>query len=407
MSDISCDILIVGGGAAGLCAGITAKRADKNARVVVIERLSKCGKKLLATGNGRCNLSNLNISPEHYHGSVDVKPLLDKSALVAVFFSSLGILTYADNEGRIYPLSNSAATVNDALIAQAEESGVKIVCDFEITDIKKNEKGFEIISDADTVFAKKVILSAGGCAQKNLGSNGSGFSIAKKLGLKVNEPVPVICPVPVKKTELNGLSGLRAKAIATIITDGNAVKSEAGEVQFAEKYLSGICIFNLARLAVPERSVVSLNLLPDFNRNEIISTVNSAAEKFRNRTLDWLLSGIFNRKLAIYLVKKAVKKPLDAKISALTKTELENVAKTISDLRFTVTERASFDSAQAVLGGIAGSEITACLESKKHKGLFFAGEILDTVGDCGGFNLHFAWLSGLISGRAAAERNKR
>ncbi len=407
MSKISCDIAIAGGGAAGLCAAITAKRTDKNAQVVILERLSRCGKKLLATGNGRCNLSNLNISPANYHGSVDVKPFLEKSALVGDFFDSLGILTHSDSEGRIYPLSNSAATVADGLIAQAQELGVKILCDFEISNIRKSSKGFEIISETDTVLASSAIITAGGCAQKNLGSNGSGFDIAKKLGIKVNEALPVLCPVPVKKTELSGLSGIRVKACATLVTDKKSVKSESGEVQFTDNYLSGICIFNLSGLVVPERSVISLNLLPDLTKNGVILTVKSAAEKFSSRTLDWLLSGIFNRKLAVYIVKRSLKKPLDAKISSLTADDIKSVSSSITDLRFSVTKRASFENAQAVTGGIDGCEITGRLESKKHNGLFFGGEILDAVGDCGGYNLHFAWLTGIIAGQAAAERNKR
>lgn len=407
MSEISCDIAIAGGGASGLCAAITAKRTDASARIVVIERLSKCGKKLLATGNGKCNLSNLNISPDRYHGSVDVKPLLEKSSLVGDFFDSLGIFTHHDSEGRIYPLSNSAASVTEELIEKALELGVEIICDCEIVDIRKKEKGFEIASDSNKIFAKSIILTAGGCAQKNLGSNGSGFAIAKGLGIKVNEAVPFLCPVPVKRSELNGLSGIRAKACATVITNGKKVKSESGEVQFTDKYLSGICIFNLSGICIPERSSILLDLLPQFSENEVISMVKASAEKFAARTADRLLSGIFNRKLALYIMKREIKKPLDTKISALTTAELIGVSRAIKSLSFSVKERASFDNAQAVMGGIDGSEINQVLESKKHKGLYFAGEILDTVGDCGGFNLHFAWLTGIIAGRAAAERTKK
>lgn len=405
MADFKTDIAIIGGGASGLAAAISAKLTDKAFSVTILERLPKVGKKLLATGNGRCNLSNVNLNASNYHGSVDAIEIIGESPDVSEFFSELGVLTYSDSEGRIYPYSNSAATVLDTLRIHAEELGIEIKNDYSVDDILAQKSNFLLKSDNSSIIAKRVIITCGGCTQTALGSNGSGFTLARGLGIKVTELKPSLCPVPVKKSQLGGLAGVRVKATASLLRGGRLLKTEKGEVQFSENYISGICIFNLSRLAQIGDEIV-LDLLDGFDDSTVDKIIEKAYLLNYNRPLDMLLSGIFNKKLAMHIVKRATKKPLTAKASELSKAEKDSILKLIKALNFTVSGSADFNAAQVTAGGVLGTEIDGMLQSKLHKGLFFAGEVLDADGDCGGYNLHFAWASGLVAGKAAAQSIK-
>lgn len=396
-----CDLAIIGGGASGLACAVTAAQSLDGA-VILLDRMPRVGKKILATGNGRCNLSSRNLSEEFYHGSFDIKPLLEEYPDIRLFFEKLGLYTYCDESGRIYPLSNTASSVNEALRFAAEEKGVRILTDADCTEISKNADEFSVKAGEFEIRAKSAVFACGGCAASVHGSNGSGFTLAEGLGLTINQPYPALCALYTDNTK--SLDGIRSKCGASLFKDDQLVKSEYGEVQFTKKGLSGICIFNLsAAFKNTDKNIsVCLDLLPDYTANEAYSMLWSASRCRSRNSPDEVFSGIFNKKTAAYLLKR-INIPVTAVAKKLDYSDIHKLTAAAKNLEFKVKGRADFDSAQVTAGGICGSEIDERLMSKKIAGLFFAGEIIDVWGDCGGYNLHFAFASGIKAGKEAVK----
>lgn len=396
-----CDLAIIGGGAAGLACAVTAAQGFDGS-VILLDRMPRVGKKILATGNGRCNLSSRNLSEEFYHGSFDVKPLLEEYPDIRLFFEKLGLYTYCDESGRIYPLSNTASSVNEALRFAAEEKGTKLLTDTECTEISKKADEFSVKAGELEIKAKSVVLSCGGCAAPVHGSNGSGFTLAEGLGLTLSPPYPALCPLYTDGTK--PLDGVRSKCGASLFVNNQLVKSEYGEVQFTKNGLSGICIFNLS--AALERSIknvrITLDLLPDFTVNQVYDMLLNAAKRRRRSSPDEIFSGIFNKKISAYLLKR-LNIPAAIITEKLDYSHLHKLADISKSLEFTINGRADFPSAQVTAGGVRAEEIDNSLMSKKVKGLFLAGEIIDLWGDCGGYNLHFAFASGIKAGKEAVK----
>lgn len=394
-----CDLAIVGGGAAGLACAVSAAQSFDGS-IILLDRMPRVGKKLLVTGNGRCNLSNRNISEDFYHGSFNVKPILEEYPDIRMFFEKLGLYTACDLSGRIYPLSNTASSVLDCLrFAVEKNKNVRILTDSPCTGIAKTKNGFTIKTGEDEITAAAAVLACGGCAAPVQGSDGSGFALAKDLGINVESPYPALCPLLADDTK--AIEGVRNKCAASLYINRQLEKTEIGEVQFTKSALSGICIFNLsAAVGKNEKDVkIVLDLLPDYTENETYSMLRNASRAKKGSASDELFSGIFNKKTALYLIKRA-------NISALPKdldySDLHRLAKISKNLEFSVRGRADFASAQVTAGGVSASEIDRNLMAKKAAGLFFAGEIIDVWGDCGGYNLHFAFASGIKAGAAAA-----
>jgi len=405
------DIAIMGGGASGLVAAIAAARACRStqyahagsaafsrlcprsanaasqdssagAAVVILEKLPRVGKKLLATGNGRCNLGNLSQDPAHFHGSVDTTPVLGQFPGEEAFFRSLGVVVRPDEAGRLYPASGQAASVLDALRLQCAQLGVQEVCGFTVTDISPQDGGFLIRSaTGETVTARRVILATGGAAGPQYGTSGEGFRLAETLGHKVTATHPALAPIAVEPHSVRALKGLRVQARVTALKDGQPIASEEGQVQFADGALSGICVFNLAAL---QPDALSLDLLPWCE-----DAAGLLAEIFEQRAglqPEDLLTGLFPKRVGQALLKLC---PDKAGLAALVK-----------DWRFAVRPATNWEAAQVTAGGVTG--LGANLESRTVPGLYFAGEIVDVHGDTGGFNLRWAWASGLMAGTEAA-----
>ena len=399
----SCDILIIGAGASGLaCAASAAENGAK--RICLIERLSRPGKKLLVTGNGRCNLSHENITFDSYHGTFDPTALISEIPDIRPFFRQSGLFTVTDEAGRIYPLSNTATSVLDALRFAAEKAGAEIITDAHCEKITPTENGFTVKSANDTFAAKAVVLAGGGCASPVHGSDGSCLSLAKSLGIEITPLRPALCPLPAENTK--PLDGIRCKCSATLKQNGKTVRTEHGEVQFTKTALSGICIFNLSAVCQGGQATVTLDLLPGFAAEQADLMLTSAVNSRQGLSSADALTGIFNYKLAVYLLKRAKISPA-APASKLTNQQITAIAQAAKSLPFSVTPPADFTSAQVTAGGVKGDEVAENLMSRKINGLFFAGEILDVHGDCGGCNLHFAFASGIKAGRSCAEYLKR
>ena len=393
------DILIIGGGAAGLSCAVSASDSLKNLNITIIDRMPKIGKKLLATGNGKCNLSNENMSEKFYHGTVDVSSLLSEFPDIRPFMEKLGLFTYTDGAGRIYPLSNAAASVNDALRFAVGERNVKVFTECDCARIKKVGELFLVSTSCGEMTAKSVVLACGGASAKVHGSNGSGFTLAQSMGLEVSRPYPALCPLTADDTK--SLEGIRAACRADLVQNGKIIASERGEVQFLKNGLSGICIFNLSACFEQGNCSVKLDLAPQYSASELKKMLFSAARTRKDSETGDCFTGIFARKTALYLLKRSGIS-LSKKSSKLTEREIETFVKTAKELEFKITGRGDFASSQVTAGGVRGNEIHKNFMSRKHKGLFLCGEILDVWGDCGGYNLHFAFSSGIKAGKSAA-----
>lgn len=385
------DVCIIGGGAAGLACAIELKRTAPNYRVAILEKHPRIGKKILATGNGRCNLGHTPIHQSDYHGSIDPMPIFGKTGDTVAFFRTLGLHTRTDEMGRIYPYSNQATAVLDALRHAVDALKIEVFCDHEVDQIRHQHGQFILTTNPsqDRFSCRQLVLATAGKASPALGTDGAGFTLARAFGHQITSLTPALCAIPT--LPMKPLKGVRLQAGCTAYKNGNPIKQELGEVQFTEQALSGICIFNLARYQ-PDQIV--LDLLPQCRVDEV-KTMLYALRDARKHTLpcDWF-TGLFAKPIAQYLLKAvgiAPDKPLDPKHAS---NAIDTLAQLVKAWNFPVTGCADFQKAQVTAGGIDATQVTDRLESKLQKGLYFAGEMLDVDGDCGGYNLHFAWSSG-------------
>lgn len=406
------DIAIIGGGASGLAAAVSAKMTNPHKDVTVIERLSRTGKKIIASGNGKCNLSNINISERNYHGSIDAMDVISHTPDYVDFFTDiLGVMCVTGSEGRtggVYPRSNSATTVLNALRLKIQELGVTEMCECEITDIKPVRSGFELFHKNGVISCRKVIISAGGYAAPSFGTDGSMLRILKDMGYNSAKICPAVAPLRVNPESVKGLKGVRVKCQVSAVSGSKVLRTEKGELQFNDNNISGICVFNLAYLFQEYEGKLNLriDLMPDISDDKLIEYFSIIRKSRENFPVEELLTGAFIKNLAVYLVKKSMNRPLTDKIKSIKNSEIYALMKNIKSLEFEVTGCSSWQNAQATAGGIIAEEIDRDLQSLRHKGLFLCGEILDVVGDCGGYNLQWAWSSGIMAGRKAAENGK-
>jgi len=388
------DIAIIGGGASGLAAAITAARLG--AAVVILEKLARVGKKILATGNGRCNLGNLSQELDAYWGSVELSPVLKAFPGESDFFRSLGVWVRPDEAGRLYPASFQAASVLDALRLECTRLGVAEICDFPVREITQSKDGFVLTSDTgQSAAARRVILAAGGAAGAQFGTSGDGVRLARELGHQVTDCYPALAPIPVEARRVRGLKGIRVQAEVTALRDGQIVDREAGQVQFADDALTGICVFNLAHL---RPDILALDLLPWCKDAQglLAEILNHRA----GAALEDVLTGLFPKRIGQVLIKACTDQPLTAPASVLKTAEITALAKLMKEWQFPARPADNWDMAQVTAGGVTG--VLSTLESPLLPGLYFAGEVLDVHGDCGGFNLRWAWASGWTAGECAA-----
>lgn len=397
------DTLIIGGGASGLMCAVTAKQHNSNKSVAVIEKNDRVGKKLMSTGNGRCNLTNKNICSEKYSGSFvkQSEHLLGKITADDLLyrFEELGLHCICDNEGRYYPLCKQANAVTDTLRFACERLGVEIFCKETIKSLRKSGDCFEIKCNENIFTAKQLVICCGSKAAPKLGGSASAADYLKNFGHKVIPFSPALCPIKVGNMVLKSLKGIRSEAKAVLYDrNGAAIKSEHGEVQFTEDCLSGICIFNLS-LYADKGYEIGLDLLTDISNKELFIILSKHKELFSNNTIDELFTGIFQKRLGQAILKQSGINDFSRKCNSFKESEISAVVNTVKDMRFKVEGNCGFEKAQASLGGVFGREIDEkTMESRRVKGLFICGEAIDICGECGGYNLHFAFASGITAG---------
>lgn len=392
-------IAIIGGGASGIAAAVEALRTVKErslpAEVFVYEKLSRVCKKILVTGNGRCNLCARDIGAKNYRGDEKLinAVLMSRFSDTEAFLGSLGLLTFEEG-GRIYPKSQSASSVADALRFTALSHGCKIVSDTPVTEIEKRGDGFLLNGG---IFANAVVLACGGAASPAYGSDGSGYTLLKSLGHGITEIRPALVAVKCSDPFFKSLKGIRADASAVLSRGGKAIFKDEGEVQFTEYGLSGIPIFNLSGLIDTKNGAnykITLDLCREMAYDELCGFLDKAVKQNKPSAAD-VLSGLLPKRLGEVVLTRTGVSPAE-------KPRGENISKiahTIKGFDACVVGTAGFSKAQVTSGGIASKELDlASLSSRTVDGLYVCGELLDADGVCGGYNLHFAWTSGRTAG---------
>ncbi len=398
-------LMILGGGASGLAAAVTAAASGINS-VAILEKLPRTGKKILATGNGRCNLSHAPIAAHDYSGSVDAEPILAEFGDAADFFASLGLHCRTDEQGRMYPYSMSASAVLDALRLACLQNGVEEICDAPVQEMFREGTEWVLRSDNAEYRADFVIFAAGGFAAPKLGTDGSAWKLLESLGIPLKSPAPILCPILSDERRLRPLKGLRVKASAALHDGENCIAQETGEVQFTQQALSGICLFNLAGSVVPDRLqdfTIVLDLLPDQKRDATEGILYSCQAVRYSADAETMLTGILQKPLARYLLKECGI-PAAKPCCQLSGREMAAIAGALHHLSFPVTGLGSWDQAQATAGGVLGDALDENLQVRSCPGLYITGEACDVHGLCGGYHLHWAWASGCYAARRIAEK---
>ena len=397
-------VVIIGGGASGIMAALTAAE-DKNNKVILLERQQRIARKLLATGNGRCNLTNTGASAENYHGE-------DRSfALPALgaftpgdtldFFHGLGLMTVEEYGGRVYPLSNSANSVVDVLRFALEQSGVELRCSTVVRELRRKNGGYVVLCENEELFAHKLIVACGGAAGAKLGGVSDGYELLKALGHKRTGLYPSLVQLVTDNEYPRSLKGVRADCALRLMAGEDVLAHSSGELQFTETGLSGPAAFDLSRecAMAGKGPYISVNFFKDYTRAEILALLNKRREAFLNLPAGDMLTGMLHNRLGRMMVKYAELEQ-NKPCRALSDLELERLCSACMDFRLKLLGTGGFDAAQVTAGGVkTGGFNPETLESWFMPGLFVCGEVLDVDADCGGYNLQWAWASGRLAGR--------
>ena len=400
------EIAVIGGGASGLIAAITARKAGK--KVTILERKERILKKVLVTGNGRCNLTNARASISNYFGKniLLIENILNNFTPQNVmdFFYELGVICNEEERGKVYPLSGQASSVVDALRFEAEKLGIKIETEFYVRKIEKDGFKFKIFSEGKRkIEANRVILSTGGQSYPELGSNGSGFQLAKDFGHSITKLSPAIVQLKTEKYQVKGLQGIKADTSVTAYGDNKKICTYNGELLFTDYGISGNVVFNISFVMPLYKNVeFEIDFMKKFDYNELYELLRKRKKIMAHLTMENYFNGMINKKLGQFLSKMSGIEKLSKPVKNLNDNEIKKLCTSLKKYRINILETTGFKNAQVTAGGISLDEInTDTLESKIIKGLYFSGEVLDVYGECGGFNLQWAWASGYIAGKNA------
>ena len=396
------NIAVIGGGASGLIAAISAK--NENTDVTIYEKEKRVGRKILATGNGRCNMTNTTASYNDYH-SLDIKfiyPTIERFWVDKTldFFENIGILWKEEDEGKVYPYSDTASAVLDVLRQRLEKIGVITECEFGVKKIKKQNNQF-IIEDKNgkRKRADRVIIATGGMAGAQLGSDGSGYKLLESLGHKITKLYPSLVQIRTQTDTVKKLKGIKVNAKVSV-----GDKEKTGEVLFTDYGISGPPVFWLSSYIEGEKEI-TLDIMPEYSYTDISDMITKRVNTLGDIPLEDFFVGMLNKRVSQALLKHIGVEPLSRLASSLSRKEIQAISNIIKNFKLQIKGTSTWNNAQVTKGGADVSQFNAdTMESKLVKGLYCCGEVLDVDGDCGGYNLQWAWSSGYIAGIYASGR---
>ena len=402
-------VAIIGGGASGMAAALAAAENEKN-QVILLERQARVGRKLQATGNGRCNLSNIHAVDRGYHGQ---SPEFVNNAISAFtpadtlrWFEGLGLFTVTEESGKVYPYSDQANSVVDVLRLALVKENITLKTGYEVTKIQKTAEGFQLTNGEEPITCDRLIVACGGLAGSKLGGTMSGYKLLAKLGHRCTKLRPSLVQIKSSWPELPSLKGVRANCCVEILHNGEVYAKSTGELQLTEHGISGPVVFEISRDVCAERGKWTAKL--DFLPNLPAEVLEKELQRRRNTNLpmEELLTGILHNRLGRVLTKTAGIKGKQY-ASQISNAELAEVVACVKGLEITLTEPLGMDSAQVTAGGVLTDGFDPnTMESKSVSGLYACGEVLDIDGDCGGYNLQWAWSSGRCAGLHAGKETK-
>lgn len=390
--------IIIGGGASGLVLAISLATKFGGDNILLIEKLDRVGKKLLSTGNGRCNLSNVDNEFIHYHSENNgyFNEIINRySNKVPSFFSSIGV-PFSVEDGKVYPLSKQASSVVDALRFKLESIGVNTVISNRANQVKKSNNKFRVLCENGEEFvSENVIVSVGGKSQKHLGTDGSSYSLLTDFKHTLTNLYPSIVQLKVKDlSRIKGLKGLKQKVSAKAIVNGKLVSKTQGDLMFTDYGLSGNAIFYLSSyLAGEKNGVVEIDFCPELTKEELNKLLIEKQSDCSYLKGEYLLMGVMNSKISQSLLRNESVGNLQDGVNSFN---ISKVISAVKNYKIEVNGTMGFDQAQVTKGGIKANEFNPLtLESKFASGLYATGEVLDVDGDCGGYNLNWAFCSAL------------
>ena len=400
-------VAVIGGGASGMAAALAAGE-NPGTQVVLLERQARLGRKLLATGNGRCNLSNIHALPGAYHGEdtefADAAIRTFSAADALSWFKSLGLHTVTEESGKVYPYSDQANSVVDVLRFALEKPNIRVVTGFEVTKIKKTDEGFTVGNGEESISCNRLIIACGGLAGTKLGGSMAGHKLLGKLGHSCTRLRPALVQLKTDWAGISALKGVRANCHARILCDGDLFAHSSGEIQFTEYGVSGPVIFEISRDVCSKKGnwACVLDLLPHVTREELAAELKARPQSL---PVEELLTGILHNRLGRVIVRAAGIR--SGTVSDLHSSKIAEVCRLVKEFEIPLTEPMGMDCAQVTAGGVHTDGFDPhTMESKLVPGLYACGEVLDVDGDCGGYNLQWAWSSGRIAGLHAGKDSK-
>ncbi len=396
--------IIIGAGAAGLAAAITLGRAGQ--QVTLLEQNSKVGKKILVSGNGKCNISNRHIDQHHFHSSDPefIEEILDGYDLKKIeqFFASIGLVLVEGKAGQMFPMSLQASSVVELLAYEAQRVGVEIICDCTVSSIEREDELFNLETTQGTKHCNKLLITSGSPAAPQLGGNTSGYAFATKLGHTLIRRHPSLVQLCSEEDWVKGCTGVKVAGRATLYANGEQITSREGDILFTNYGISGLAILDLSRevstrLANFDYCELSLDLMPKFSKEKLTNLLLNRIDKESQKPLTLWLQGVIHKKLIpILLTQSKCKSRVEGE---LNRKEINKLVHSIKNLKLSISDTRGWEGAEVATGGIDTQEVDPqTLASKLVPNLHFGGEILDVDGDRGGFNFHFAWVCGLRVG---------
>ena len=406
------NVIIVGGGASGMMAAISAARLGAN--VIIIEQKERIGKKILSTGNGRCNLTNEDMHIDCFRGDdtaivTEVLKSFGYSETIQ-FFEQLGVIL-KQRQGYVYPFSDQASTILDVLRMELDRLNVQICLEQHVMSAKKTSQGFRIITDKGTYYGDSLILATGGKAASVLGSDGSGYALAKQFGHHISPVVPALVQLKGKGNHFKQIAGVRTHAKVSLFEDENLISHDTGELQLTNYGISGIPVFQISRYAAKglyekKKITVEIDFIPTMSADELHTYLQERINTQGNKKAEDFFVGMFHKKLITMFLKEA-NIPFSQTVNLLPEVKVKRILELFKHFSVVIEGTNDFEQAQVCAGGVRTSEIhPKTLESLLQPDLYIVGELLDVDGMCGGYNLQWAWSTGFIAGKNAAKGNR-